>query len=248
VTEDDKQRFASCAMACAETYGRDFSKAQLRLYFGALQALPIEAVELAVQRHMADPEAGKYFPKPADLLAQAQGFRGGDNRPGADEAWALALRCRDESDTVVWTAEIAQAFAICRAVLDAGDKIGARQAFKGAYERIVHTAREARRPVAWTVSLGWDVQRRDAELARAQAAGLLTDDVVEALLLPAPKETDPTPPDKARENLTRLRAELAKLESPSAKAERIRVQRLEADREATEQRKRDIAAQVSARL
>ncbi len=248
MTDDDKQRFASCVMACAETYSKDFSKAQLRLYFGALQALPIEAVEQAVQRHMADTEVGKYFPKPADLLAQAQGVRGGaDNRPGADEAWALALRCRDEADTVVWTQEIAQAFTVCRPVLDMGDKIGARVAFKGAYERIVQAARAAHRPVEWTVSLGWDEARREAELGRAEVAGLLPAANI-AALLPAPKKPDPTPPDKARENLQRLRAELAKLESPGAKAERIRSERLAAERQATEQRKRDIAAQVSARL
>lgn len=246
MTEDDKQRFASCVMACAETYSKDFSKAQLRLYYGALQALPIEAVEAAVQRHMSDPVSGKYFPKPADLLAQAQGTGGRDNRPGPDEAWALALRSQDEADTVVWTPEIAQAFAVCRPVLDMGDEVGARMAFKGAYERIVQAARTAHRSVEWQASLGWDGQRREAELGRAEIAGILPAAHI-AGLLPPPATADPTPPDKARENLARLRAALAKLESPMDKAERIRTQRLAEERRATEQRKRDIAAQVSAR-
>lgn len=250
MVEADKKRFLSCIMACAETHEKPFSQAQLRLYFGVLQRLSIDAVENAVHRHMADPVSGKFFPKPADILAQAQGVHGQDNRPGPDEAWALALRSSDEGDTVVWTPEIAEAFSICRPVLAAGDEVGARMAFKGAYERIVRSARTDFRPVQWVASIGWDPQRRDAELGRAEIAGLLPRAAVSLLRLPAPEnsaEPDPTPPEKARKNIERLRAELEKLESPAAKAERIRAARLAAEREAVQQRKRELEAQASVR-
>ena len=72
-----------------------------------------------------------------------------DGRPGADEAWAIALEALDEACSVVWCGEIQQAFAIARPVLVAGDKIGARMAFRNAYDRLVRDARVQRKPERW---------------------------------------------------------------------------------------------------
>lgn len=108
-----------------------------------------------------------------------------DGRPGADEAWAMALDAVKEELTVVWSDEMAEAFAIARPILSAGDKVGARMAFRDAYERICRQGREAGRRPAWRASLGWDpAQRRDC-LAKAEAAGLLPAPMV-AKLLPPP--------------------------------------------------------------
>ncbi|NJR44238.1 hypothetical protein HC761_02045 [bacterium] len=43
------------------------------LWFAALQALDIEQVERALQRHIQCPDAGQFPPKPADVLRHAQG-------------------------------------------------------------------------------------------------------------------------------------------------------------------------------
>jgi hypothetical protein len=48
--------------------------------------------------------------------------------PTANEAWALVLASRDETDTVVWTEQIAEAAGIARPIIDAGDDVGARMA------------------------------------------------------------------------------------------------------------------------
>lgn len=108
-----------------------------------------------------------------------------DGRPSADEAWATALDARDERLTVVWTSEACEAFSIARPVLDAGDKVGARMAFRDAYERIVRNNREAGNRVSWNASLGWDNCQRETALRSAELRGLLSSDRV-AALLPAP--------------------------------------------------------------
>lgn len=89
-------------------------------------------------------------------------------RPSADEAWALSLKAQDESETVVWTQDMAQAWSLCKPVLDVGDEVGARMAFKAAYERICAQGG----PVQWTISEGWDQERRLAAIQKAEAAGI----------------------------------------------------------------------------
>ncbi|MCZ3122564.1 hypothetical protein NYZ23_19850, partial [Acinetobacter baumannii] len=79
----------------------------------------------------------------------------------------LALTSRHEAATVVWTIETAQAFAICRPVLETGDEVGARMAFKDAYNRLVLAARRSGQLPQWQASLGWDMAQREAILKRA---------------------------------------------------------------------------------
>lgn len=85
-------------------------------------------------------------------------------RPSGDEAWAIAIRARDEAETVVWTEDMAEAWAICKPVMDAGDEVGARMAFRAAYDRMSGCV--------WTVSVGWDTERRAVALEQAQKKGL----------------------------------------------------------------------------
>jgi hypothetical protein len=130
----------------------------------------------------------KFPPTPAQVLALL-GEGQGDNRPTADEAWAIALGACDEADTVVWTEETAQAFDAARPVLDLGDKVGARMAFKGAYERLVEAARRDGKPMTVRVSLGWDGERRVAAINAAVTSGLLPVPQA-AAFLPAPDGGD----------------------------------------------------------
>ncbi len=143
--------------------------------------------------------------------------------PTANEAWGLVLAGRDESDTVVWTEQIAEAAGIAQPVLDAGDEVGARMAFKDAYDRILRERPEKPR---WFASMGSDPGRRTAALDRAVRAGLLTQSHA-AGLLPAPKDAgpigaalfggqqsllahlDPEDRDRARRNIAKLKAVLA---------------------------------------
>lgn len=90
-----------------------------------------------------------------------------DGRPEANEAWAIALQSFDESDTVLMTPEIRQAAAVAAPIAAGRDKVGARMAFIAAYERLVAEARRAAVPVAWSLSLGHDSQRRVEAIQQA---------------------------------------------------------------------------------
>lgn len=95
-----------------------------------------------------------------------------DGHIGADEAWALCPR--SEAETVVWTDEIASAFEAAKSLLDEGDIIAARMAFRDHYGKAVAAARTARREASWQVSLGHDKGGRIVPLKRAVALGRLT--------------------------------------------------------------------------
>lgn len=159
------------------------------LFFRALQEHPIDAVRSAFEAHVKDPQRGRFVPTPADVIAQLQGLAAADGRPGSDEAWAGSLAAADEAATVVWTDEMAQAWAVARPVHASGDKIGARMAFREAYDRLVDEARKARRPVHWQASLGHDPRQHHDAVRKAVQAGLLRE--VALLSLPAPNSGQP---------------------------------------------------------
>lgn len=94
-----------------------------------------------------------------------------DGRPGAEEAWALCPR--DEAATVVWTAEMQQAWGVAQLLIDEGDLVAARMAFIEAYRTLVTRARANREPTLWQPSLGHDVAGREAVLAEAVRMGRL---------------------------------------------------------------------------
>lgn len=205
------------------------------LFFKAMEPYPLEVVSQALTAHIRDPQRGVYQPAPADLVAQIDGMAGNDSRPGADEAWAIALTSCDEADTVVWTTEIAEAFAICQPVLKIGDEVGARVAFKDAYNRIINKARNDRVAVKWVASLGWDLNRREAALTKASGRGLLAAPEV-AALLPPPRgpESDDA---KAHEQIRKIKEMMAAMQ-----AERER------EFELHQQRERDATAEAKRRL
>lgn len=67
MTDSDKMEFARLLMAAGEMYGKEISKELKRMYFDALRDLSIEQVSAALNAHINNPDAGQYFPKPADL-------------------------------------------------------------------------------------------------------------------------------------------------------------------------------------
>lgn len=97
-----------------------------------------------------------------------------NQHPGAEEAWALCPR--DESQTVVWTDAIAEAFGVARPLLEDGDAVAARMAFRETYNRIVAEAHGS--TPKWWPSIGHDVYGRARPLLAAAEAGRLTDDFV----------------------------------------------------------------------
>lgn len=182
----DLDGFTEVLGAVLDLYGKTISSTSAQIWWEALRPYDLPSVRKALSRHVQDPERGQFAPKPADVIRFLTSGLPVDSRPGADEAWAVAITSGDESATVVWTEEIAQAFGIARPILDAGDKVGARMAFREAYERLVLVARDRGSPCVWSVSLGSDAQGRAAAIAAAVDAGRLSVEKARAYL-PAPE-------------------------------------------------------------
>jgi len=143
------------------------------MFFRSISQYSIDAVRAGFDAHVKDPQRGRFAPKPADIVAQIEGLVADDGRPGAEEAWAMCCNAADESETVVWSGEMSQAYALAMPLMQEGDNVGARMAFKEAYSRLVDSARRERKPVAWSVSLGHDQSKRHAVLLNAETRGLL---------------------------------------------------------------------------
>ncbi len=182
------------------------------MWFRAMAAYPLGVVQAGLDAHLADPKRGSFLPMPADVIAQIDRAVADDGRPGPQEAWALAMRSTDEGETIVWTAEIAEAFGQALPVLNAGDEVGARMSFLEVYGRLVDAARRARIAPQWDVSLGHDTARRERAIAEAAQRGLI--DASRYPALPAPRGEAPMLlanasqigiPDSARAALLALR-------------------------------------------
>lgn len=231
--EADFDEFSAMLDDVVGLYPRSAASAgQKAMFFRALASYPIGEVRAGFDAHVKDPQRGRFVPLPADILAQIEGLAADDGRPGVEEAWATSLRARDEAQTVVWTAEMAAAWADARLVLDGGDEVGARMAFKEIYGRLVDSARRSRVKPKWTASLGFDKALQATAIERASAAGRLP--APDFLALPEPAAAfdallnSERAPEGIREKLMGLRRRLmARGTEPSqADAERIRTQEL----------------------
>lgn len=119
----------------------------------------------------------------ADVLTRID-----DGRPGPEEAWAMMPT--SEAQSVVWTAEMAEAYGAAYPLIRDGENVQARMAFLERYRTLVRESRDAGKPVRWTASLGHDPQGREPVLLEAQAKGRLSADHVVGLL---PHRAEPSP-------------------------------------------------------
>lgn len=147
----------------AELCGRMFSPAAALMFAQDLAGFPDNAVLAALTRCRKEVRGM--------LTIQDVVSRIDDGRPGVEEAWAMIPR--DEASSVVWTEEMAQAYGTASLLLDEGDRIGARMAFKEAYAKLVAEARDRKHPPKWTPSLGGDVAGRQLALIDAVRANRL---------------------------------------------------------------------------
>lgn len=161
---------AAAICATAEAMGQEMSPGTAAMMAEDLCAYPVPVVKAALKACRFEVK-GKLAM--ADILQRVQCS---DGRPGKDEAWSIGLLSGDEIETVVMTAEIQQAMTAAAPILRLGDKVGARMAFMGAYERLVATARAEATPVTWSVSLGFDPARRVTAIESAVRMQLITHD------------------------------------------------------------------------
>jgi hypothetical protein len=161
--------------AAAEVMGQEIRPAGLLAMSDDLMAYPLEVSRAALIRVRRECRRLTL----ADILERIETA---DGRPLADEAWATAILALEESETFIWTLETQQAFAVARPLVEINDRVGARMAFRDAYARLVQAARARHDPVAWSPSLGWDVERRRAVLEIAVANGRLAASHAQGLL------------------------------------------------------------------
>lgn len=155
----------------AEIMGKELSMAGAKMLAHDLATYPAPVVIKALGRCRLELRT---FPTVADIIARID-----DGRPGVEEAWAMIPK--DESASVVWSDEMAGAYAVARSLIDE-DEVAARMAFKESYQRLVADARAERRPAKWSPSLGHDPRGRQQALQDAVERGRLSQDHAQALL------------------------------------------------------------------
>lgn len=161
--------------ATAELTGTEISEAALLVFEADLAGYPEADVLAALTRCRRELRGRLTIADVLDRMSTAGGH------PTANEAWGMVLASQDEAETVVWTDQVAEAAAVARPILDAGDEVGARMAFRDAYERIIRERNDSPR---WFPSLGHDPVRRNTALDRAVADGRLRREHVDGLLPP----------------------------------------------------------------
>lgn len=173
LSSDQLAALAGAVCATAETLGQTISPGAAKMIAEDLADYPAEDIRAALQACRRE-LTGKLT-----LAAILQRVQAADGRPDPNEAWSLALAASDEFDSVVLTDEIQLALGAARAILDAGDKVGARMSFLSAYQRQVDTARREGKPVNWKLSPGFDQQRRLMAVEEAGRLGRLPAPVVQ---------------------------------------------------------------------
>jgi hypothetical protein len=131
---NEKARLAELMTEAFDTYGREFNPSTVDLYLRLFSAHPFPVIEQAFLDHYTDPDAGKFFPLPADLVRQIK----------AREAEAAAadltrrLQEREEKAAALREKERRQ---------DAINAIAARERAKVRAEEDERAAAEARKKV-----------------------------------------------------------------------------------------------------
>lgn len=148
----------------SELCGRTFSPEAAAVFVGDLAAYPEDQVLKALTRCRKEVRGM--------LTIQDVVSRLDDGRPGVEEAWAMLPQT--EGQSAVWTVEMSQAFGVAVGLLDAGDKVAARMAFKEQYQLQVGQARDAGVHVSWQVTLGHDAAGREAVLMAAVDKGRIS--------------------------------------------------------------------------
>jgi hypothetical protein len=83
--DSERAAFGKMLQAVAEVYGRDYSPDVIAIYWQALREFDLAAVRQAFDRHLKNPDAGAFMPKPADLVRMLAGT----STDSAAHAWAL---------------------------------------------------------------------------------------------------------------------------------------------------------------
>lgn len=245
MSNEELKTICAHVAATAETFGQQLSPQATLMMANDLQSFGLQAVINALARVRR--EATRLTLREVlDKLSQAGGWL------SSDEAWAVAIEAQDERATVVWTLEAAKAFQEAKPLLDMGDKIGARMAFKAAYERCVSQAMSDGKQPKSIPSFGHDSYAREAALSKAIQQGRISQDAAlpyqqnNAIGWNATKlltsECEP-PSDAPADVIARLKAMKASMKPRDKEAERLAREELQRKKE---QDRKDYWARITA--
>jgi hypothetical protein len=203
------QKILEAIAVTAELMGTQISPTAAAIMASDLSGYPKDAVIEALTRVRRESKSRLSLALVIEKIEQLIP----DGRPSADEAWAMIPR--DEYTSAVLTGEMLEAMGIAQPLLDEGDQVAARMAFKDAYSRLVDAAKRAGNPPEWFHSLGYDKTGREPVLIEAVRLGRLPASQV-AGLLPAPEKLPmlaledkrTVSPEVAKANLAKIRSML----------------------------------------
>jgi|SRR5687768_4012177 len=175
----DIETLISALGATADVMGTQLQSTALRMMAEDLSEYDVKDVLTALRRCRQELSRRLTL---ADIIERIESR---DGMPGPEEAWAVMSRGEDE--TMVITEQMAEAMQFARPLLNDGDHIAARMAFKDSYARIVREARENRIKPKWFVSLGHDKQGRAQPVSDAIRAGKVGIDHAISLMGPDEK-------------------------------------------------------------
>ena len=158
----DFDEFSDVWASAWEVVGRNITPRAVLAAFGLLQDFELADINRALVLHGRSQHGRN--PPTASHVIELLGAVNPTGHPGADEAWAICVRMTGEDDTAVITGQMRAAWAIAWPVMDLGDKVGARMAFRGAYERQIAMASG---PPRWEVSPGRNLEMREQRIAEA---------------------------------------------------------------------------------
>jgi len=203
--DNDKQSFIKLMVATMAVYDKPANSDVIGIWWNALSEHEFPDVRDAFSAHI---KRGEFAPRPASIISILNEMRP-DGRPIADEAWAMIPR--DEDASVVMTEEMAEALNVARPLLDTGDQIAARMAFKAAYERLTEANRNAGIKPKWFPSLGHDRQGRDAAINEAVRLGRLGSEHAKSLAVN--QDTLMALEDKSGVSMEQAKANIAKIKA-----------------------------------
>ena len=198
------ERLIKAVVATAEVMGAELTESGAEMMCADLAEYPEPAVLAALAKCRRETRSKLTL---ADVIARIE-----DGRPGPEEAWAMIPR--SESETVVWTNEMVQAWAAASPLLAISDDVSARMAFKETYQRLIVEARRDKKPVVWNVSLGFDKDGREPVIRKAMEQGRIGAAQAKALLPHGQfTEQEPHMPALTHDNPTPIRALLKSMKS-----------------------------------
>ena len=232
MNRDECKQCLQTIHATAEILGQELKPAAVSLMVQDLREYPANEVNNALTRCRAEIKGRLTLSAIIERIPSANAF------PTPNEAWAIALGSIDENDTVIWTGEISEAMGASQAILDIGDKVGARMAFVEKYQKLIDASKsEGKKPV-WAASLGCDPARRENVINEGVRKGLLPPQDVENLL-PPPPAREQTAEDKHHASMM-IQMLRDVLDAPDMASTKKRAERLASENE----RRNELIAQA----